>query len=1408
MGKKVLGKRGAGIAAFGLSVCLAIGSVVPAMGTTGMAGSLARTAESPIGEVTSPTGPNAQQRPWITATDSDSTLNGAISSPPDGTLSGPPDSTLQQTVATASNSVLLIGAGDLWKDWLGDMSFLSGDTGKGTAEEPYQISTKAQLMGLAVLAAHDMTISEGDGTWPGEYEGACFQLTRNIDLGGTEWMPVGFYQTEAEMPGGQIHAFRGNFDGNGKIVSNFRINAPNWDHIGFFGAIEDSEIKNLTLRPSNVLTGKDMVGLLAGSAKNSRIYNVTVSGALKASGTAGGVAGEITEGTVLENLTADHVAIDSGREKETFTGGITGRAADSVIVDCTVNTGDSLSTRLAGGGFVGGITGFQNSTGLFNVHVMGTVGGNGSQAIGGITGKYASGKIKVARFEGTVASSGLGSASREGTFIGTREQGFHFRYGTGAGADAAYLYADSEAKINSGVCGSGIAGDNQYTYDAHVGFWNKGDNYFTLVQGSGSRPEESRYFYEELEEGVLHVIDAEEDVREFRYRPDHFAPNPVGRPARGYLVSVLQIDTAANVQNYYDVAAMTAKGESVYCRTLDKSHRGAVAAGDLVTVFTAPRNTGEEKYQMDGLPTYTGQNGRKHDMAYQTGGSYTFVMPECDTELSAVYKKVAAGVQVEPEELSFKVVQERKGDRKNPNTVTEVRNQAGKLIARYIDGQLEQGTEVQDVRVEAIVDKNNDVADSRISWSVDDGELIRLKKNDDEDSEGYTEKSASLELNLNAGFFTEIMEKALKEQADKNFRYPIPDTIYGGGNSGGGIVVLTACTRPSSSFEGKPLSANSRIQVTYQIKDRTVVAAEGALLDKNALSFTVTRKLTGNRLDPVETITVTEPQSLTAEFHPDFFSKKDVSWESSDTGIVQVFAGGYGGQNTEDDYKNAAIHAVKDARWIQNIIAGDQGIHQRDPYCRLEGKGSRRALVTVAADDALGNKQTAVCEVQVNFVTEDRTSIIPEKVSLDHTELTFDLVDVQKREGEVLPSGFNAQKLAAVVAPGLNPAEEYEPYDRSVGWVSSDPGAVTVKDGTVMPDAGAEWIMEARKTAPYYAEKTVTVTAGAKANPKAEAGCQVRLIYKKKCLELDKKQLKFDLVLMKSGSRSRPVLTWSGADGQKLSAAKYHIDGDLIWSQEGNMLIFNGEGTVLPNLGAEWLAQAQKKYPYTGEAETYITAGCGEFQDICAVKLTFKVVDNTYSSGGSGSSGGGASSGKTSSGGSTSAGITTSGVTNKVVDTPEGSITGTWIQDGAGNWLFTGGGRTYADEWGYIHNPYAAEGQSSTDWYRFDADGHMQTGWYREPVTGDRFYFHSVSDGSLGTMYTGWHLIDGKWFYFSPVSDGRKGRMLTGWNWILGKCYYLDLEDGHLYVDMVTPDGFTVNENGAWTVDGAGQQRE
>jgi len=59
--------------------------------------------------------------------------------------------------------------------------------------------------------------------------------------------------------------------------------------------------------------------------------------------------------------------------------------------------------------------------------------------------------------------------------------------------------------------------------------------------------------------------------------------------------------------------------------------------------------------------------------------------------------------------------------------------------------------------------------------------------------------------------------------------------------------------------------------------------------------------------------------------------------------------------------------------------------------------------------------------------------------------------------------------------------------------------------------------------------------------------------------------------------------------------------------------------------------------------------------------------------------------------------------------------------------------------------------------------------------------------------------------------------MVTGWNWIKGedgneRCYYFNPESdgtkGRLWRNGTTPDGYWVNQNGAWEINGAEQVRE
>lgn len=104
------------------------------------------------------------------------------------------------------------------------------------------------------------------------------------------------------------------------------------------------------------------------------------------------------------------------------------------------------------------------------------------------------------------------------------------------------------------------------------------------------------------------------------------------------------------------------------------------------------------------------------------------------------------------------------------------------------------------------------------------------------------------------------------------------------------------------------------------------------------------------------------------------------------------------------------------------------------------------------------------------------------------------------------------------------------------------------------------------------------------------------------------------------------------------------------------------------------------------------------------------------------------------------------------------------------------------------------------NWYYLDGNSNMMTGWYRD-ASGNLFYLNPNIGAPVGSMASGWKLINNVWYFFNSLHDGTYGKVLTGWQWIDGYCYYFDTE-GKMLANGLTPDGYLVNENGALTENG------
>ena len=873
-----------------------------------------------------------------------------------------------------------MGTGDLWEDWQGDQDF----RGEGTRSYPYQISTVRQLMGLSEAAAG------GE-----DYEGVYFELTRDLDLAGLEtdygnWNPIGWYQNADELSGAVEHPFRGHFDGAGHTIQGLRIIRPDRElaNVGLFGAVDGGSVRDLTVEAEEV-QGADNAAVLAGILTGGAVVeNVEVSGTVISHGNAGGIAGEVSGdgaswrdgGVVIENCRAEGIVL-IGLEPRGGVGGIAGTVDGGTLLDNVVITQNGDTDRIQSKGYVGGIVGVMRDAGVYNSYVNGTIGGNGSQAVGGIAGKYESGELILARMAGTVARTNQGAASHEGTFVGTRDVGDPFTYGTERDSDLAYLFTTGADRAKR-VIGSNLDGDNSFTRDAHIGCWTDLERKYVLVEGRNEYGCGDRYFYEELEDGVRYLI-TQKLGREFTadgyaeglpFRPDHFAPGYMGEPVRGYLVSIPRID-ARNANGTFDtdVAVLTAIPSSgnTYYREMSQDYAAAVAPGVVVTVTTAPKDRGEDRYQMiptegesGGVrpPTYQTETGETAPMQYVSGGAYTFRMPACDTTLTAEYEKVTTKLTVDPGELGFQIVMTRSGDRKQPSVLTEVKTEDGVLIARYIDGVLDQSVEVQPVRVHAEHNGTGQTADRRVRWSVDDEDLISNRS-----EPGYTETDGMILPDPQSDFVQGTLQKCLQDQADSGYREAIGDTVYTR------YAVLTASTDPDSSVDHRPVYANCRVKVQFQILDRTTVRVERMELNLPETYFTITRRLTGNARNPQETITCSEPVVLTASLSPERPFYKNVAWADQNSGkylLLRSF-----GETNQDCRLEARYDPAGEANpaWIQNLILSDRAKKAADPAAKAEGAGSVTETVTAVSEDQTHGIISASCQVTIRFETVDDT---------------------------------------------------------------------------------------------------------------------------------------------------------------------------------------------------------------------------------------------------------------------------------------------------------------------------------------------------------------------------------------------------------------------------------------------------
>ena len=248
--------------------------------------------------------------------------------------------------------------------------------GKGTVDEPYQISNRAELYWFAGLV---------NGTLP---DGGKENLSANAILTANIIVNTGVLDenknlvsksdlTEWEPIGARWSPYTGTFDGQGYTISGLYFNNPHSSYVGLFGCIgANGKISNVGVLDSYFqfsTLGGGVCGVNYGTVRDCRN-----TGSVRGFGSIGGVCGFNEKGGIIENsFNEGTVSVSGTGDNVQNVGGVSGNN-NGTIKSC-YNTA-SVSGQIS----VGGVCGFNSVGTITNCFNEGTV--SGQNIVGGVCG--------------------------------------------------------------------------------------------------------------------------------------------------------------------------------------------------------------------------------------------------------------------------------------------------------------------------------------------------------------------------------------------------------------------------------------------------------------------------------------------------------------------------------------------------------------------------------------------------------------------------------------------------------------------------------------------------------------------------------------------------------------------------------------------------------------------------------------------------------------------------------------------------------------------------------------------------------------------------------------------------------------------------------------------------------------
>ena len=255
-----------------------------------------------------------------------------------------------------------------------------------------------------LLAALVQSVNDGN-----DYAGYTIKLTKNLDLNGNEWTPIG------QKNGNK---FKGTFDGQGYTVTGLKISekkAAVFDgYVAFFGATDSATIKNLTVAGS--VTGNDAAGIV-GKGVNTTLENCHNKATITATVKAAGIVASLDKGT-LKNCT------NSGAITTTGTNPAAGIVAwcnpGATIVDCQ-NSGAVTVTGSGDSSQAGGICGnLGNNSTVTNCSNSGKI---SASLAGGVAGRAKGAAGKAAQIVSFTNTGEIVASNFAGGVVGDAQNG-------------------------------------------------------------------------------------------------------------------------------------------------------------------------------------------------------------------------------------------------------------------------------------------------------------------------------------------------------------------------------------------------------------------------------------------------------------------------------------------------------------------------------------------------------------------------------------------------------------------------------------------------------------------------------------------------------------------------------------------------------------------------------------------------------------------------------------------------------------------------------------------------------------------------------------------------------------------------------------------------------------------------